>query len=256
MEGIDSILDKVTSFDINETIRESNTKANEIVKLLNFKNSTEACLTILQLSRKISQNEGIPISNKNNLDVNTKLNAISADIKNNFIDVFHMFIGKLHTNPQNELSLEDLWELMAKLIQIYQMMIFFKDLKIKEFFFRDKMDNKVLQSTKELLTTTKEKIKSFLNEDIKNEEREKIFKNVQNDYLIPLYEQTIMKLYNDQALKAPKKLSTKKIDFFLNHCDLNESVEETNYNKPSESLLLCGVKKNKNKNRPTKKIIT
>lgn len=250
-------MEKITSFDINETIRENNTKADEIVKLLKFKNNTEACLTILQLLKKISQNEAIPTSDKNNEDVNTKLNLISKDIKNNFIDVFHMLIGKLHTSPQIELATENLWELMAKLIQVYQMMIFFKDLKIKEFFFRDKTDNKVLQTIKELLSTTKEKIKNFLNEDIKNEEREKIFKNTQNDYLNTLYEQTVMKLYNDRGLKArPIKLSTNKIDFFLNHCDLNESLEETNYNKPSESLLLCGVKKNKNKNKQPKKIIT
>lgn len=245
-DNFEAILNKLTSFDLNEIIRESKNKAIEIIHGLQFKNMKEIGICILHLIRKISQNEMISSTNKNNIEIVLKIKEVLVIIKNNFADVFHMYVGKMENNHQTFLPNEITLSIMARTVQIYQMLIFFKDLKIKEFFFRDKSDDEVVQYCKGLLISTTEKLKNFLNSGIQDEDKNNLLREIENNYLQSLYDTTLIKLFKSGDLKSiNKKFSSNKLNFFLNDCDLHFSDDEDSLNKPSDSLISNGVRKNK-----------
>ena len=237
----------MTSFDMNSYIRESKQKTLEIVQQLTFKNTAEAAFTVEQIMKKLSEKDITPI-NKNNNAINQKLKNLTKEIKNNLVDVFHMFIGKLPENPQTSFSINDLFELMAHLIQLFQMMIFYKDLRVKESFFNDEGDEEFLSESEIFIKNSIEKIKAFLNFGVKNEQEEKILKELKKSYLNTLYDSTLMRVFNDSSKTSPR-LTKHKMEYYLNNCDVEESFEEENFKKPSETLLITGVKKSNNKSK-------
>jgi len=239
IKGVDKISDKLTVFDVNNTIRQSKAKTLEIVKQLNFKNISETALTIFQIMKKITEKNFFNSSIKTNHEINLKLVELLNDVKNNLVDVFHMFICKLHEKNLVIFSKDELLDLLAKMTQIFQMMIFFKDLKIKESFFKEGGDEEVLYYCKELIKKTADKLKNYLSSAIENEDLEKILQETNKNYLNSLYEGTIQKMYIE-TIKSPR-ISKNKMDFYLNDCDILDTFEERNFKKPLESLLINGA---------------
>ena len=240
---MDKIIEKITSFEVNDQIRESKGRALEIVGQLNFNSPTEAALTALQLMKKVGERDFNPTLSRNNYEINLKIADLAKDVKSSLLDVFHMVTGKLNDKNQMRFAAE-FNELLARLIQLFQMMIFFKDLKIKEVFFKDQSDGEVLQRSKVFFEQIAEKLKNFLSSGMEEDEKELILQETRQIYLKSLYQTVIKQVFTDESSLKKKKISTNKMEFYLEHCDVEEdSMEENSFRKPTESLLITGVKK-------------
>jgi len=249
---MDKIIERITSFEVNDQIRESKAQAMEIVGKFSFKNATEAALTAFQIMKKISERDFNPTINRNNYEINLKIADLAKDVKSSLMEVFHMILDKLTEKNQAGIA-QDFNELLARLIQLFQMMIFFKDLKIKEIFFKDDSDNEVLQRSKEFFSRIEIKLKTFLSSGVDVDERERILQDAKQVYLKNLYMNVINKVYND-GLNSKKtvRISNNKLEYYLKNCDVeDDTLEEGSFRKPTDNLLITGVKKGnhyKNKN--------
>lgn len=248
LDSIDKILDKILSFHLNTYIRKSNSKAYEISKNIKFKNSIEAASTILQIMKKNIEISLTLINNENNDEITYKITEIVNNIQLNLLDNFKVFINyRMHT-----LFFEENYiELIAKLLQIYHMMMFYKNLKIKEIFFHDQSDSEFLQKTKEFITNFVEKLRNFLNKDVQWKANDTIEKEMQDNYLKNLKDNIIEKVYNDVKKKGS---GLKNLDYYLNDCDIDENKEEESFKKPLDSFLLTGTRRINHKAKFLRKV--